>query len=129
MRHCCAHWPRLAERPPHASLEKHCPLYETHMCPCTKISTLVPGTAAVTAAMSEIDSSRVSTTVRAPRPCAAKRAPSASEIDICVEACSGSEGATACSRDARPTSCTMRPSTPAASAVRASCSACAISFS
>ena len=66
MRHCCAHWPRLAERPPQASLEKHCPLYETHMWPCTKTSTFDPGTAEVTAAMSSIESSRVSTTVRAP---------------------------------------------------------------
>lgn len=37
-RQACAHWPRLAERPPHASLEKHCPEYDTHSAPCTKHS-------------------------------------------------------------------------------------------
>ena len=99
------------------------------MWPCTKTSTFASGTAAATAAMSSIESSRVSTTVRAPSVSAAKRAPSASETDICVDACSGSDGATAWSREASPTSCTMRPSTPAASAARAMRSACAISAS
>mmetsp|Transcript_50105 Transcript_50105/g.113733 ORF Transcript_50105/g.113733 Transcript_50105/m.113733 type:complete len:215 (-) Transcript_50105:332-976(-) len=39
-RQACAHWPRLADRPPHASELRHCPLYDTHRAPCTNASTL-----------------------------------------------------------------------------------------
>src|SRR5215831_828393 len=38
IRHACAHSPRLAERPPSASLVRHWPEYATHRAPWTKTS-------------------------------------------------------------------------------------------
>jgi hypothetical protein len=32
-RHACAHWPRLADRPPQASDDRHWPLHDTHSAP------------------------------------------------------------------------------------------------
>lgn len=62
----CAHWPRFAERPPHASDEKHCPEYDTQRAPCTNTSTSAAVFAAV-AAISSTVSSRPSTTRAQPR--------------------------------------------------------------
>ncbi len=64
-RHACAHWPRFAERPPHASDDRHCPDHATHSAPWTNTSSgrLVP---AAYARISSSDSSRGTTT--RPRP-------------------------------------------------------------
>ena len=60
-RQACAHCPRLALRPPHASDEKHWPEYATHSAPWTKISSS-QSVASRMARTSASDSSRASVT-------------------------------------------------------------------
>ena len=110
-RHAWAHCPRFALRPPHASDEKHCPEYETHNAPCTKISSST-SVCALIARISASDSSRANTTRFAPKR-RANSTPAALVTLICVLPCTSRCGAICRANAATPISCTMMASTPA----------------
>ena len=126
-RHACAHCPRLALRPPHASLLKHCPLYETHSAPCTNASTSA-SVPCRTAAISRTLSSRPTTTRLHPSS-RANSAPSGLVMLICVEPWMVRPGAVSRTKLTRPTSWTMTASTPALAIDRTRPSACVSSSS
>jgi hypothetical protein len=98
-----------------------------HSAPCTNTSSsalVSPATAAISSRLS----SRARMIRLAPRLRASSTAPASVQV-ICVEACSGSSGATARASPATPRSCTIRASTPAAAQVRMARSATASSLS
>ncbi len=109
-RHDWAHWPRLAERPPQASLVRHWPLHDMQRAPWMKTSSSM-SVCPASRRISVTESSRGTTTRVTPRP-RAKRMPSALEMVICVEACSSSWGQRARASRAMAGSWMMRASTP-----------------
>jgi hypothetical protein len=127
MRQLWAHWPRLAERPPQASLVRHWPDHDTHSAPCTNTSS----SAAVSRRSRSIslsESSRGRTMRLAPRP-SANRMPSALEMVIWVLAWISRAGQMARASSATAGSCTMSASTPAAATSRRMASTAASSVS
>lgn len=116
MRHDCAHCPRFAERPPHASLVRHCPLHDTQSAPCTKTSSS-RSVSLASAPISSTESSRGTTKRVAPSPFA-NAAPPALVIVICVLACTSSAGQSVRASSATAGSCTMIASTPASATPR-----------
>ena len=120
MRQLCAHWPRLAERPPHASLVRHWPLHDTHSAPCTNTSSSASVPAAKRS-ISATDSSR-GTTMRVQPSAVANAAAAGSAMVICVLACSSSCGQIARASRQTAGSCTISASTPEAAMPRSACS-------